>query len=170
MSLTSWCINSSKEGGISYPDTGNAILLDGCFAAEGGGGFNMGVWGNNTAGNTHDAGPCRSEGTGTIPAIRNGEVPDNDLLMPGPGMGSFTGCWADAFHAKARCESWKGKGVGVGGVNMGNVCFPADEVATKELSLLLVGLPTPTPHFSSSQVVAHHTSIGQLSPMMQSRR
>ena len=42
MRLTSRCINSPRLGGNSYSFPKNAVLLEGCFAAEGGGCFNVG--------------------------------------------------------------------------------------------------------------------------------
>ena len=122
----------------------------------------MGEGDNETAGNTHCAGAHYSKGTGIIPFVGGGEVPK----LTGQGNGSRTGCWSAAFHDMARGESWKGGGVGAGGGNRGNICFPVDEAATEELPLLLADLLTLALHSSSGRFVAHHASICLLSPMV----
>ena len=80
-----------------------------------------------------------SEGTGTIPSVRGGEVPK----LTGQGIGSYTGCWSDAFHATSRSKSWKGGGVKARGGDRGHVCFPVDKAVTKDLPLLLADPPPP---------------------------
>jgi hypothetical protein len=143
----------------------------------------VGERGDKTDGDTPGAGARSSEGGRIIPSIRNGEV-----LAVGGGAHAFatdlccweglghvfitsrscTGgyCWSATCRAKVRGKSWKRWGGGVGDGDRGSVCCPVDEAVTKELALLLAGLPMPMFHFSSRQLVAHHASVGQLFTMV----